>query len=145
LEEERRLFYVGSTRAKEKLYLCWANTRLRQGQAYSCMPSRFLREIDEEQVVYEAAGLGRRGVSRRTEPSRRGGERLQVSRHMRAYEEESQLPTPLTAGCRVRHPQFGFGTVLTVARASSGTKVTVDFDDYGQKKIILEFSKMEIL
>ncbi len=146
LEEERRLFYVGSTRAKEKLYLCWANTRLRQGQAYSCMPSRFLGEIDQEQVVYETAGWGGRRVSRRVQSARRGGgERKQVSRHMRAYEEESQVPTYLTPGCRVCHPQFGYGTVLTIARASSGTKVTVDFDDYGQKKIILEFSKMQIL
>lgn len=146
LEEERRLFYVGSTRAKEKLYLCWANTRMRQGQAYSCMPSRFLGEIDQEQVVYETAGWHGRRASRKVRPTRRGeGERGQVARHMRKYEEESQVPAYLTPGCRVCHPQFGYGTVLTIARASSGTKVTVDFDDYGQKKIILEFSKMQVL
>ncbi|MGQ9560388.1 MAG: ATP-dependent helicase [Candidatus Oleimicrobiaceae bacterium] len=146
LEEERRLFYVGSTRAKEKLYLCWANTRLRQGQAYSCMPSRFLGEIDQEQVVYETAGWHGRRASRKVQQTRSGGgERGQVARHMRRYEEESQVPTSLTPGYRVYHPQFGYGTVLTIARASSGTKVTVDFDDYGQKKIILEFSKMQVL
>ncbi|MDH7560187.1 MAG: UvrD-helicase domain-containing protein [bacterium] len=146
LEEERRLFYVGSTRAKEKLYLCWATTRLRQGQTYSCMPSRFLGEIDQEHVEYETAGRVGKRAQRMAQPaSRAGGERQRVTRRLKAYEEESQLPTYLMPGCRVRHPQFGLGTVLSIARASSGTKVTVDFDDYGQKKIILEFSRMQVL
>ncbi|MDZ7270011.1 MAG: UvrD-helicase domain-containing protein [candidate division KSB1 bacterium] len=145
LEEERRLFYVGSTRAKEKLYLTWASTRLRQGQTYSCLPSRFLEEIDHEQVDYEVAGrVGRRASYQA--PARRGeGERRSVIRRLRAYEEESQLPAQLEIGCRVRHPKFGPGTVLAVSRASVGTTLTIDFDRYGRKKIVLEFAQLQVL
>ncbi len=146
LEEERRLFYVGSTRAKEKLYLTWASTRARQGQSCGCLPSRFLGELDSSCVEYETVGFaGRRLRVRAPRPSRAGSERRYVERQLRAYEEESQLPRSLVVGCRVRHPQFGLGTVRAIARATSGTKLTVEFDRYGEKKIILEFARLEVL
>ncbi len=137
LEEERRLFYVGATRAKDKLYLLWAKGRKRFGgeQSYK---SRFLKEIDYQYVVEELSpSLQRANRAKQTLPW--------SDSRMPAYEEESQERPEFSPGMRVRHQTFGVGTVLDVEPARGGAKLLVRFERHGNKRLVLPYAKLEIL
>ncbi|MBI4802601.1 MAG: UvrD-helicase domain-containing protein [Elusimicrobia bacterium] len=123
LEEERRLAYVGMTRAKERLYLTWANTRKVFGVTYSNLPSRF---------IYES--------------------RLGVAPAPRRPEEESEtltehLPPPVTArigrGRKVSHPVYGLGRVVNQAGAGEFAKVTVVFDSGVRQTFMLKYAPLQ--
>jgi DNA helicase II / ATP-dependent DNA helicase PcrA len=138
LEEERRLFYVGATRAKEKLYLSWAKSRRRFGDRSISPASRFLKELDDTFVTIEmpyAAPL-KRDFSPRT---------INKTDSMPDYENESQEDVELRVGLRVKHPSFGKGTVMKVEKARGTVKLMVLFDMYGEKRLVLPFAKLEIL
>jgi DNA helicase-2/ATP-dependent DNA helicase PcrA len=158
VEEERRLCYVGITRARERLVLTGAARRRVFGEYQASEPSRFLDEIPAELVdrvapaytsssqhgspyyEFRTNSYGRRGG--------RGG-----SGHVReeaspayAYENEDQRLLPaVRPGSRVRHPQFGIGTVLGVEEQHDDMKITVRFVDVGQKKLLARFAKLELV
>jgi DNA helicase II / ATP-dependent DNA helicase PcrA len=137
LEEERRLFYVGATRAKDKLYLLWAKSRKRFGgdQSYK---SRFLKEIDPQFVeLEESPSLQRARVGQKSFNY--------TESRMPAYEDESQEQIELSPGMRVRHKQFGKGTIREVQPAVGGAKLIVHFDQFGSKRLVLPYAKLEIL
>ncbi|MDZ7346989.1 MAG: ATP-binding domain-containing protein, partial [candidate division KSB1 bacterium] len=139
LEEERRLFYVGATRAKEKLYLLWAKNRRRYGEGeMQSYKSRFLKELDPQYVVEELSPtLQRAARSTRT--------LVYPENRMPRYEEESQEPLAIAPGTRVRHNTFGIGTVREVQASSGGAKLLVYFEQHGPKRLVLPFAKLEIL
>ena len=139
LEEERRLFYVGATRAKTKLYLAWARNRRKFGETTASIASRFLREVDQSLVQIES--------SYRAFP----GRRQRPARHSEAdpmprYEDESQEQLEYRAGMRVNHPTFGKGTIMRLEPSVAGSlKLRVLFDQEGEKRLVLPFAKLEIL
>jgi len=140
LEEERRLCYVGMTRARERLLLSWAQSRQVFGQRRLSQPSRFLEEIPPE-------GLVRSGESRWTSRSALAGRpALAGGRTARAE------PAPVVAGTaelrpgrRVRHPLFGVGTVLRCEGQGEDMKLTVAFPGAGAKRLVARYAGLEPL
>jgi len=133
LEEERRLCYVGMTRAMKNLYLCHAEQRRMWGVEQMGIPSRFLREIPSD-LLYEIRP------------------RVQVARPAYASRSRPMTTGPLEAppkglnlGSRVRHPKFGDGVVLNYEGAGSQARVQVNFDDAGTKWLVLGFANLEVV
>jgi DNA helicase-2/ATP-dependent DNA helicase PcrA len=140
LEEERRLCYVGMTRARERLHLTWAQSRSVFGQRRLSEPSRFLVEIPRDQV--EVTADGRLPEVSASAPRRRYGAD-------RAF-TPAPPPTPeslkqLKPGARVRHPLFGVGTVLRSEAAGEDLKVTVSFPGVGAKRLVARYAGLEML
>jgi len=125
VEEERRLFYVAVTRAREELVLLHGGRRMQRGQLLPSRPSRFLDEIPEEMLQVED----------RTGGPLFGGEEEPVYR----TEEEAG---GLRAGDRVRHHHFGEGRVLAVRPGGGGTRVTVDFAAAGRRELLLSYARL---
>jgi DNA helicase-2/ATP-dependent DNA helicase PcrA len=129
IEEERRLCYVGVTRAKERLTLSWALHRRIHGYGVG-EPSRFLREMPEDQLL--PLNTGR--VQERGEPAQA------VPRY-----EPAEESWPIKVGARVRHARFGEGLVVGVERDGADTVVTVGFASVGRKRLSLQYAQLEEL
>jgi DNA helicase-2/ATP-dependent DNA helicase PcrA len=146
LEEERRLCYVGLTRAKDKLYLSWARARRRGGELRPGIPSRFLRDlppgiVDEKRTTAlwapDWGGRDRRPTytsvltRRPVEPA--------------PMEEVSQDAPRYVKGERVRHRRFGSGTIQGLAGTGRDLKVSVAFDDaeVGVKQLLVAYAGLE--
>ncbi len=143
LEEERRLFYVGATRAKEKLYLSYARTRSRFGEYHrNGMPSRFLKELDASLVKKEEAKPDLFTYHPASRPQRRRSPEAQI---MPSYEDFSQERIEFQAGMRIRHSHFGEGVVRLVEGQGERTKIHVAFADGSLRKIMVKYANIEIL
>jgi DNA helicase-2/ATP-dependent DNA helicase PcrA len=154
LEEERRLFYVGITRAEQKLYLTHTKLRYRFGDVSYPSESRFLSEIGKEFVEVRLS----RGAVKNPESAFDRYEKT-VSRFGRAktparedsylsdaapdYESESQVELELRKGALVRHELFGRGKIINVSGSRGEKKAVVDFDEYGIKNLILKFANLK--
>ena len=158
LDEERRLFYVGITRAKERLYLLYAFRRQTWGGYDTRQPSRFLRDIPTSLLARPqkrsprqgtlGIGLKQSHASRRTHPSRSTHDTSVQRRKQKRREAVSAEKASLAfaAGDRVRHPKFGDGVVISSTRTRSGDEeVTVAFEAEGIKKLLASFAKLEKL
>jgi DNA helicase-2/ATP-dependent DNA helicase PcrA len=153
LEEERRLCYVGMTRAESRLILTGAARRRVFGEYQSTQPSRFLDEIPGELIERIAPAYSSTYQSSfshahyefRTNPyGRKGkGAKFREEGPTYSYEDEDQSVMALRPGLRVRHPQFGVGTVLSVEQHTDDLKITVRFNSVGQKKLLAKFAKLE--
>ena len=156
LEEERRLCYVGITRARKQLVLTSAARRRVFGEYQSTEPSRFIDEIpadlierDESDVGHRFGGAGRSGTdwSYRPNPYGRGGYRSRregdekVATQNFRYEEEDQTPG-LRPGARVNHAQFGPGTVVSVEDLEDDQKLVVKFVSVGTKTLRARYAKL---
>ena len=137
LEEERRLFYVGATRAKERLYLSWAARRQRFGEDFHSGPSLFLNEIQPDLV--ERRDLRRRDAAERNQPSR--------SRYKRQprYDDHSQVLPQLYVGCEISHERFGVGRITKVEGRGEAAKITVNFYEEGIKKLVVKYANVQVL
>ncbi|MBB5207576.1 DNA helicase II [Chiayiivirga flava] len=129
LEEERRLAYVGITRARQKLVLTYAESRRIHGMDTYGMPSRFLREIPNE-VLHEV-----RPRVQVSYPSTMGTSR--------ARSIEQEMPAAWKLGQRVRHAHFGEGTIMDAEGSGAHARVHVNFEDAGPKWLVLAFAKLE--
>ena len=125
LEEERRLLYVGMTRAKDALTLTLADRRLVYGRVEPRRPSRFLEEIPKAALEERFFG--------RPAPTIFSG---------RVHEEEPQDDRPLRRGKRVRHPRYGYGVVLAEEGSGEETRLTVYFDRAGKKKFVARYADL---
>ncbi|HEY9427172.1 MAG TPA: UvrD-helicase domain-containing protein [Gemmatimonadaceae bacterium] len=161
LEEERRLFYVGITRAERRLYLSHARSRRRNGEEMHSMPSSFLRPIPDEMLeqratprlrgsasmswIGSASHSGRTMGSGSTAASRRSGTPVRRSPAWDPDIDASQDAPAFVAGERVRHPRFGAGTIVDVSGSGRDAKVTVDFDDeaVGEKRLVIAYAGLE--
>jgi DNA helicase-2/ATP-dependent DNA helicase PcrA len=149
IEEERRLCYVCLTRAKEKLILTGAARRRVFGEYRVTEPSRFLDEVPaallhrQEPIVAQPSWVGSR-YELRNPYARRGAQARESATPFTAYEHEDQSASGVRAGMRVRHKQFGVGTVVGVEEhGDNDYKVTVRFASVGTKKLIASFAKLE--
>ena len=142
LEEERRLLYVGMTRAMERLHLSWASSRQVFGQRRVSEPSRFLTEIPRDRL--EVTGESRMAPS--WAPPRRPPGSPQP---WRAADVVVPPAAPglgeIRPGARVRHPLFGVGTVVRREGAGDDLKLTVSFLGIGAKKLVARYAGLEVL
>jgi DNA helicase-2/ATP-dependent DNA helicase PcrA len=139
LEEERRLCYVGITRAKEKVYLVRAFRRHLMGSSQHNPPSRFLRDLPEHLVAARRTVDGE-AVEMRYGPS------LGRIRERRGWHERPDIPTDamFAAGDHVRHERFGEGVVVSCTVTPSDQEVTVAFKGgAGVKKLLLSYAPLE--
>jgi len=127
LEEERRLCYVGLTRAKRQLYLSYALHRRLHGYGLG-EASRFLLEIPEEQLTL---------LNQRSPPPL-GGEG-----GMRADEDEANQDLPYRVGARLRHARWGEGLLVGIERQGEEVLVTVHFASVGRKRLSLQYAHLE--
>jgi len=126
IEEERRLFYVAVTRAREELLLLHGARRMHRGQVLPSLPSRFLDEIPDGLLdVEDRTG----GAVREEEPVYRAEEAVAAFRE----------------GDRVRHHHFGPGRVVAVRPGGGGTRVTVEFSGAGRRDLLLSYARLERL
>jgi DNA helicase-2/ATP-dependent DNA helicase PcrA len=169
LEEERRLFYVVITRAKNHLWITYANTRYKFGQLVQNEPSRFIDEIPNEYLDRSFSGGGRRNQSgpienwasqsafermnrgfgseagtKETKPSYLGT-RPQTKEHVPSPDFKASDTGNLQPGQKVEHQKFGFGEVLKMEGAAHNPIATVKFEHNGEKKIMLNYAKLRII
>ncbi|WP_320773971.1 DNA helicase PcrA [Streptomyces sp. CRN 30] len=151
LEEERRLAYVGITRARERLYLTRSTLRSAWGQPSYNPPSRFLEEIPAAHLDWKRTGA--------TGPAAAGpvsgiAASLSSSRSRSSASGASGFATrragekpvvALAVGDRVTHDQFGLGTVVGVKGTGANTEATVDFGDTKPKRLLLRYAPVEKL
>jgi DNA helicase-2/ATP-dependent DNA helicase PcrA len=130
IEEERRLCYVGVTRAKERLVLSYALHRRLHGYGVG-EPSRFLREMPEEHLHLVNAARAERSAAFEPEAPR--------------FEPHLDEEFPLKVGARVRHGRFGDGFVVGMEREGDDTVVTVRFASVGRKRLSLQYARLEEL
>jgi DNA helicase II / ATP-dependent DNA helicase PcrA len=138
LEEERRVCYVGMTRARVELYLTRAERRLRFGTVSERPPSRFLDEIPAQFV--KAVGVSERPIRRA--PT---GPTMDYSYSQLAEPTDAVGNGGLAAGTKVRHPTFGIGIVRRSEGRGDNEKLTVQFARAGMKKLIRRFANLEIM
>ncbi len=166
LEEERRLFYVALTRAEKKLILSYAESRYRWGNMTLSEPSRFIEEIDQS-LIEKTRKASFRGATIKEERNYNPFNKSKSSWTSTINDSHSgttatspaQQRQPVThnvnmstadaseimAGQRVFHQKFGAGTVITVEGAGPNKKASVDFDESGNKMLMLKFAKLSII
>jgi len=131
LEEERRLCYVGITRAKHALYVTYAEQRRLHGMDNFSRPSRFIAEIPDEYIE-------------EIRP------RVQVSRPVRSPNRRASATTPgaelgIRLGQRVHHSKFGDGVILNCEGQGAHARVEVNFETSGTKWLVLSYANLELM
>ena len=149
IEEERRLFYVGMTRAKRSLVLTRAKYRRRYGEENLCSsaPSRFLSEIPRDLVEAAYGSLAEPGETRRYEPDTDFSEGHAFRRRRTGYGRPAQSARPskdALVGTRVWHSKYGVGTIVEVEGEGEDRKLTVSFPDYGPKKLVERYANLRL-
>jgi len=155
LEEERRLFYVGLTRAMERAYLSGAQMRQRFGETMYSRPSRFLEEIPAhllDRSNSSFSGFAQEQTSRRsgvkvtrTKPVKTTAPKQSRSMKRALGTLNQHEPGVFAAGMQVSHKIFGKGKILSVEGAGPEAKVTVMFQGNVKKKLIAKFANLDIL
>jgi DNA helicase-2/ATP-dependent DNA helicase PcrA len=159
LEEERRLFYVAITRARQKLTLSYAENRYRWGNLTSNESSRFLQEIPEKHIDYPQKPMSRStsflsddnfsGILAGKSPVR------EKPVNLKNFHKLNSIPTgpvpsgsavpDIQTGMEVEHERFGKGKVISLEGSGPNTKATVFFPGVGQKQLLLRFARLKIV
>ncbi len=151
LEEERRLFYVAVTRAQEKIFLSWSQSRYQYGQPHYCLKSMFISEIDASIVQTEGGVL----LSDRPEKEKPAGGGLSSRGYQQKMasvssvsavsgEQLKSAKSGLRAGTMVHHALFGPGTVLDVQGTGAKQKVRITFRNTGEKTLMVQYANLKI-
>jgi DNA helicase-2/ATP-dependent DNA helicase PcrA len=166
LEEERRLFYVATTRAETKLTLSYATSRFKFGTLINCEPSRFLDEIDAKYLELDFSARPQSSQSSFFNDEREAWT-TRSSKSTDTFSKPKQQPVKTTAmlakahvpspnfapsdtsnlqvGMEVEHERFGFGKVISLEGNKPDVKATIFFKEIGQKQLLLKFAKLSIL
>ncbi len=154
LEEERRLFYVAITRAQKSLFLSYALTRYRFGRLKNCEPSRFLDDIDQSFIKVSSKYSGLESTPPPTQYAKNLVNGIKKTLSSAPVVKASGYKAPLDfspsdtsglkEGMKVEHPKFGFGTVTTMDSSGADRKAKINFDDFGEKTLLLNFAKLKI-
>ncbi len=156
LEEERRLFYVAITRAKQQLYMSYALNRYRFGRLKTCEPSRFLEEVDPKFIrvnrKFSSSDPVSPGINyvtknfvnnlRKENTTKKFAAKVN---HTPTADFEPSDTSGLEVGMEVEHPKFGFGKVTTIDEQGANRKAKVDFEKAGEKTLLLSFAKLRII
>lgn len=162
LEEERRLFYVAITRAKERLWVTYANSRYRFGNLVQNDPSRFIDEIPESHLDRTFTGASHRAVGSTNAFGNMLNQSFEKVPSLKKLADKLQKPAPsqhqpsgdfhpdnvmeMEAGMQVEHQKFGFGKILTLEGGTQNRIATIEFGNgHGQKKIMLNYAKLRIV
>ncbi|RQO30252.1 ATP-dependent DNA helicase [Taibaiella sp. KBW10] len=170
LEEERRLFYVVVTRAKDRLWITFANSRYRFGQLVQNDPSRFIEEVPQEYIDKSYAGMaGARGTVSSAQTGGNFSTRNPIAAKTPAQHDRSNIVqakkpaasnythTPsadfvaseagsMQVGFKVEHQKFGFGVIRGLDGNPNNRMATIDFENgVGVKKIMLQYAKLKIV
>jgi DNA helicase-2/ATP-dependent DNA helicase PcrA len=148
LEEERRLCYVGITRARRRLYLSHANMRTVYGSTSVSVPSRFLLELPKE-IVVNLKGANRPGHSGAAQPAPQpAGLANRTGRAQAGGQPAGRAasdPAAIRVGVKVRHAKWGIGTVVTKEGSGGDAQVKVAFPGLGIKSLILAYANLELV
>jgi len=147
MEEERRLCYVGMTRAKERLYLLSATQRRLYGTTHWNNPSRFIKDLPEN-LVRKISDTSYSGQSLKSYPSpRSNGASSNFKRQRVSAEPSPKKHQPegegFEIGMMVQHPRFGVGRIERYEGSGEDSKVTVFFEMAGVKKMLLKYARLE--
>ena len=173
LEEERRLFYVAITRAETKCYMTFSTSRFKYGSLVPCEPSRFIQEIDSQYLDMSTASMkstspfGDRSVGSGVSgggyiggqyTSKKVEDKPTKTAKLFSVNKPPSPPVPpadpnfvegdisgLKVGDKVQHQRFGLGEVVTIEGDAANAKAIVNFENMGQKTLVLKFAKMRIL
>jgi len=162
LAEERRLFYVGITRARERLYISLATSRASFGDVNVAMPSRFLQEIPGDLIDWrQSPGMANsyggqypRAINARRDGRTVGFERFELAPAPKVKTEWTSQVTgvvrdngdlTLAAGDRIRHTDFGDGRVTAVTGEGAKRVAEVQFDTMGRKRLLIKIAPIEKL
>lgn len=150
VEEERRLAYVGMTRARRRLFLTYARSRRVWGQEQMHPPSRFLKEIPEKFVSGDTRVQRPTFIDRHREkfsrPRPSGAPASMEFDVMPDYESSShESGAGFQKGMRVRHPTFGVGAIYQVEGSGEMQKVSVQFQDRTLKKFVAKYARLEVI
>jgi DNA helicase-2/ATP-dependent DNA helicase PcrA len=147
LEEERRLLFVGMTRAKDELHLSCSRLRLFRGQTRYCVPSSFLGELPQEHVLihdYTDDTAACAGFADRTGETRTPT--LASAGFARPGANGDGTGEPIwRPGLRVRHQVYGVGSVCAVSGFGPGLRVTIRFPQYGEKTFVVAKAPLQII
>jgi DNA helicase II / ATP-dependent DNA helicase PcrA len=140
LEEERRLMYVAVTRARQRLYLCHAQTRMLHGQTRYNLPSRFIDEIPAELLKFLTARAGKAGYAVQEVGSRAYG--------ASGAPTFNSAPRPQSGsgfriGQSVNHAKFGLGVIVNAEGGGADARVQINFGNAGMKWLALSVAKLE--
>ena len=147
LEEERRLFYVGITRAKKNLYISYANSRYRWGKLISCEESRFIEEIDNDFIDFidnndfEILQSKQKPTPFIKQKILRNGNFKNIS----SIKSKSNFSSKVGVGDKVEHLKFGKGQVIGLEGSEQNIKAKIKFEKIGEKNLLLKFAKLKIL
>jgi DNA helicase II / ATP-dependent DNA helicase PcrA len=162
LEEERRLFYVAITRAKDRLWITYANSRYRFGSLVQNDPSRFIKEIPPAHLDTTFTGTGNRSTATTSAPGNLFNQSFdkmpslkKLADKLAAPKAAPHNPSPdfapddtsgMETGMQVEHQKFGFGTVMALEGGNTNRIASIDFGTaHGVKKIMLNFAKLRIV
>lgn len=137
IEEERRLAYVGLTRAQQRLYLTRAESRSSWGAPNFNPPSRFLEEIPEDLIAWRNTSLSPSRISTRRN--------FQAPPRPASATGKKSAPMELTVGERVVHDTFGMGSVISLSGEGDRAEATINFGTYGHKRLLLRYAPVEKL
>jgi DNA helicase II / ATP-dependent DNA helicase PcrA len=145
LEEERRLFYVAITRAEKKLTLSYATSRYQWGNLRACEKSRFIDEIEPTFLNFQYSDgqsafdkvLKKKSTLIAPAPKK-------ATNYVPPTDFIPSDTSNLQAGMRVEHPKFGFGVVAKMDTQGNSTKAIIDFEEAGEKTLLLSFAKLRI-
>ena len=152
MEEERRLFYVGMTRAKKSLLLSRAIYRRSYGEERlrASLPSRFIAEIPGHLIEAAAGSYSEPGETRRYEPDPEFSQDYSYRRRAPSPSGRPSAPQRTSAskdpliGTRVRHSKYGLGTVIEIDGEGEDRKLIVSFQDYGPKKLVERYANLQL-
>jgi DNA helicase-2/ATP-dependent DNA helicase PcrA len=138
LQEERRLAYVGLTRARENLFITRAEYRSAWGAPNYNPPSRFLSEIPDSVIEWNE-------VVEKSSPTKSLINRNRNFSAPKATGRSSSTTIQLAVGERVSHDTFGLGTVVLVTGEGDRAEATIDFGSFGEKRLLLRYAPVEKL
>lgn len=142
IEEERRLFYVALTRAKDNCFLSYAKSIFRFGEVESCSPSRFISEIPSEYLNYGGID-GKPAFEERKVVVRPDISAMKKISSRGKAAPASGLSAEFHDGQRVKHARFGLGTVKCCEDEGDNARAVIEFDNFGEKTLLLKYAKLE--
>jgi DNA helicase-2/ATP-dependent DNA helicase PcrA len=165
LEEERRLFYVGLTRAEKRIHLSYATSRWRWGQLIDCEPSRFLEEIDDSLLDWQFVFRNKQKVkpkannyrvntnyTAKQKPTAKTAAPKFIPKNLTKVNQKTTSNGPfndnselLKVDMLVEHERFGIGKIVSIENKNGSKKAIVLFNDAGEKQLLLKFAKLKII